>query len=61
VRGFIVAFSPSADDDRGFRPHGVEKVDLHKADTDPPSQWRMRMPFSRLDGCLKGAAPCKYT
>lgn len=42
-----VAVFPLPDrNDRGFRPNGLEKVDLHKADTDPPDQWRLRMPVS---------------
>ena len=36
-----------------------EKLDLHKAVTDPPSRWPLKC-HSLVDGCLKGAAPCKY-
>jgi len=32
--------------DHGFRPNGLQKVDSHKADTDPPDRWRLRMPVS---------------
>ena len=42
-----VAVFPLPDKDaRGFRLNGLEKVYLHKADTDPPDQWRLRMPVS---------------
>ena len=44
-----VAVFPLPDKDaRGFRLNGLEKVYLHKADTDPPDQWRLRMPVSRF-------------
>ena len=44
----VVVFPLPDKDDRGFRPNGLEKVYLHKADTDPPDQWRLRMPVSRF-------------
>jgi hypothetical protein len=43
-RRSLVAAPPEHVTDDGLTSYGLEKIDLHKADTDPPSRWPMRMP-----------------